>query len=164
MAKRPLKIKPKASGAGAAPAKQGTFTWILLISLALAFGLMFLPTVIFIGFAMLPTLAAYLVDRNPVKYEWICVGGLNFAGASPFLISLWMGRHTLDAAVAQLTDVFTLAAIYGAAGAGWLMYVALPPMIGIFIQMKAQRRIASLKATQARLTQTWGPEVGRSKV
>lgn len=156
MAKQPAK-KP------ANPPKSGAFTRILVISLALAFGLMFLPTVIFLVFAMLPTLAAYIVEKKPAKYEWICVGGLNFAGAAPFLLNLWMGRHTVETAGAMLTDVFTLMAIFGAAGVGWLMFMALPPVIGVFMQMKAQRRIAALKATQARLIATWGPEVGKVK-
>ena len=147
----------------AKPQKPGAFTRILVISLALAFGLMFLPTVIFLVFAMLPTIAAYIVEKKPAKYEWVCVGGLNFAGASPFLLNLWMGRHTVAAAGAMLTDVFTLMAMYGAAGVGWLMFMALPPVIGAFMQMKAQRRVAALKATQARLIATWGPEVGRVK-
>ncbi len=159
MAKKPAPGKSKTKP----QAKSGAFSRILLLSLALAFGLMFLPTVIFLAFAMLPTLAAYLVDRNPDKYEWICVGGLNFAGCVPFLIRLWTVRHTLDAASDMLTDVFTLMAVYGAAGVGWLLFMALPPMVGVFMQMKAQRRIANLKATQQRLIQTWGPEVGKTK-
>lgn len=154
--------KPK-SKAAAKPMKSGAFTRILVISLALAFGLMFLPTVIFLLVAMLPTIAAYVVEKKPAKYEWICVGGLNFAGASPFLLALWKGRHTIESAGAMLTDVFTLMAMYGAAGVGWLIFMVLPPMIGIFMQMKAQRRVATLKATQARLIATWGPEVGKAK-
>ena len=156
--------KPVAARKGAKAAKSGgTFTRILVLSLAVAFGLMFLPTVIFLAFAMLPTVAAYIVDRNPDKYEWICVGGLNFAGSVPFLLQLWTGRHTVEAAAAQLTDVFTLMAVYGAAGVGWLMFMALPPVVGVFAQMKAQRRVTTLKATQQRLIQTWGPEVGKTK-
>lgn len=150
--------------APAKPQKSGAFTRILVISLALAFGLMFLPTVIFLVFAMLPTVAAYVVDKQKPKYEWICVGGLNFAGAAPFLLVLWSGRHTIDSAAAMLTDVFTLMAMYGAAGVGWLMFMGLPPVLGVFMQMKAQRRVAALKATQARLIATWGPEVGKVKV
>lgn len=158
MAKKPAPRKGKA-----AEAKGGAFTRILVLTLALAFGLMFLPTVIFLAIAMLPTLAAYIVDRNPDKYEWICVGGLNFAGCVPFLMRLWTGRHTVEAASALLTDVFTLVAVFGAAGVGWLLFMALPPMVGVFMQMRAQRRVAHLKATQQRLIQTWGPEVGKAK-
>jgi hypothetical protein len=138
------------------------FSRILVVTLVVFGGLIFLPTVIFLFFALLPTLAAYVVDRSPEKYEWVCVGGMNFAGASPFLLALWAGRHTVEAAAAQLTDVFNLMAMYGAAGLGWLMFVALPPVVGVFMQISAQRRIAQLKATQTRLSQIWGPEVARS--
>ncbi len=147
-----------------APPLGGTFSRILALSLVVFGGLMFLPTVIFLLFALLPTVAAYVVDRSPEKYECICVGGLNFAGASPFLLTLWAGRHTVDAAAALLTDVFNLVAIYGAAGLGWMLFIALPPVVGVFMQMSAQRRIATLKTTQTRLAQVWGPEVAKSKV
>jgi len=140
-----------------------TFNRILLVSLVIFIGLMFLPTVVFLVFAMLPTAVAYVVDRTPEKYQWICVGGLNFAGASPFLLNLWTGRHTIDAAVAQLTDVFNLVAMYGAAGLGWMLFIVLPPVVGAFMQFSAQRRITTLKATQTQLVQAWGQEVAKPK-
>lgn len=143
--------------------KKGAFSRILMLSVVVFVGLWFLPTVIFLFIALLPTGAAFIVDRSPNKYEWICVGGLNFAGASPFLVNLWVGRHTVEAAIGQLTDVFNLVTIYGAAGLGWMLYVSLPPVVGAFMQMTAQRRIATLKATQSRLVQQWGPEVGKTK-
>ncbi|MBN2752291.1 MAG: acyl-CoA synthetase [Rhodospirillaceae bacterium] len=148
---------PKASPGG------GAFSRILLVSLAIFVALMFLPTVIFLVFAMLPTAVAYMVDRSSEKYEWVCVGGLNFAGASPFLLNLWTGRHTIDAAVSQLTDVFSLMAIFGAAGLGWMLFIALPPVVGVFMQFSAQRRITTLKTTQTQLVQTWGQEVAKPK-
>jgi len=156
MAKAP---KPQA----APPNKTSTFNRILLMSLAVFFALAFLPTVFFLCVAMLPTLAAYIVDKTPEKYEWICVGGLNFAGASPGLIALWAGRHNMDSAIHQIADVFNLMTAYGSAGLGWLMFIALPPIISVFVQMSSQRRIATLKATQQRLIQTWGKEVSMHK-
>jgi len=167
MAKKPVS-RPKTSApppmSGSASAKpMGAFSRILLVSLVIFIGLMFLPTVVFLLFAMLPTAAAYVVDRSEEKYEWVCVGGMNFAGASPFLLNLWTGRHTIDAAVSQLTDVFNLVAMYGAAGLGWMLFLILPPVVGAFMQFSAQRRIATLKATQAQLVQTWGQEVAKPK-
>lgn len=143
--------------------KSSTFNRILLLSLAVFFGLMFLPSVFYLLVAMLPTMAAYLMDKTPEKYEWICVGGLNFGGASPGLIALWSGRHNMESALMQIADIFNIMTSYGAAGLGWLLFVGLPPVIGVFVQMSSQRRIATLQATQTRLVQMWGKEVATHK-
>ncbi|MGE4529488.1 MAG: acyl-CoA synthetase [Rhodospirillaceae bacterium] len=163
MAKKPAPRKTSAPPPARPLAKGGTMSRILVVSLVIFIGLMFLPTVVFLLFAMLPTAAAYVVDRSSEKYEWICVGGLNFAGASPFLLNLWTGRHTIEAAVSQLTDVFNLVAMYGAAGLGWMLFIVLPPVVGAFMQFSAQRRITVLKTTQTQLVQAWGPEVAKPK-
>ncbi len=159
MAKAPQKVVQKQVKAE----KSSTLNRILLLSLAVFFGLMFLPSVFYLLVAMLPTLAAYLMDKTPEKYEWICVGGLNFAGSSPGLVALWSSRHTMEGAITQIADILNIMTAYGAAGVGWLLFVGLPPIIGVFVQMSSQRRIAVLQATQTRLIQIWGKEVSMHK-
>lgn len=118
-----------------------------------------LPTLTLLFFAMLPTIAAALVDRGPHRYAWLCVGGLNFAGVSPYLFELWFGDHSFDNALAQLSDVLALLVIYGAAAFGWLLYIAIPPLVGGFLQVAAQRRVTVLRSQQKKLVDLWGPDV-----
>lgn len=118
-----------------------------------------MPTLMLLFFGMLPTMVAAMVDRGPHRYAWLCVGGLNFSGISPYLFELWKQGHTLDAAFAQLTNVLALLVIYGAASFGWVVYMMMPPVVGAFLQVAAQRRIGLLRANQKKLVEQWGPDV-----
>lgn len=118
-----------------------------------------LPTVMFLGFAMLPALVAGVIDRTDEKSATFCVGGLNFCGVFPYLLDLWFGDHTLNQSMALLTDVFTLAVMYGAAGMGWMLYLSLPPVIASFIQVMSERRLQQLRKTQKTIIEEWGDEI-----
>lgn len=153
-----------APASGGAPKPKGVLRRILTLSLVLFIGMLFLPTVLFLFVAMLPTSVAFVAGLGKKKrYDWICIGGLNFAGASPFLLTLWTGRNTVEAAFDELASVFNLMAIYGSAALGWLLFIAMPPIMVVFMQMSAQHRIGVLKQTQAHLVQIWGAEVGKAK-
>lgn len=118
-----------------------------------------LPTVMFLGFSMLPALVAGLVDRTEEKSATFCVGGLNFCGVFPYLLDLWFGDHTVSQATQMLTDVFVLAVMYGGAGMGWMLYLSLPPVIASFIQVMSERRLEQLRKTQKAIIQEWGDEI-----
>lgn len=118
-----------------------------------------LPTVMFLGFAMLPALVAGIVDRTEEKSATFCVGGLNFCGVFPYLLDLWFGDHTVGQSIALLTDVFVLAVMYGGAGMGWMLYLSLPPVIASFIQVMSERRLEQLRKTQKSIIQEWGDEI-----
>ncbi len=131
--------------------------WALIIFVMLL--LVALPTVLFLSFSMLPALVALIVDRTDEKSATFCVGGLNFCGVFPYLLSLWLQDNNLDQSLQLLTDVFVLAVIYGAAGMGWMLYLSLPPVIASFIQVMSQRRLQQLRATQKTIIEEWGEEV-----
>ena len=120
-----------------------------------------LPTVTILAFTMLPTLAAYFSERGNSRYAWLCVGGLNFAGVIPYLFGLWFGVHTLDEALNVLSDGSVLLWAYGASAFGWMLYKAMPPMIGSWLSFSTERRVHSLKAAQRKLVEEWGDEVGK---
>jgi hypothetical protein len=121
---------------------------------------LFLPTVLYLVVTMLPTAVALVVDRSASRTGWLCVGGLNFAAGCPGLFELWFEDGSLEHATAMISDVFSLMMIYGAAALGWMIFMTTPQIIGTFMQMTSDRRIARLKAQQKKLTEDWGPEVG----
>ncbi|MDP6805968.1 MAG: acyl-CoA synthetase [Rhodospirillales bacterium] len=127
-----------------------TFVLVVVISL---------PTVILLLFAMMPAIVAFIIDRTPQKYSVYCVGGINFCGVYPFLTDLWTGQHTVAAAVDTLTDVFSLLLIYSAAALGWMIYIAVPPLVGAVLTVMNQRRVTQLKDIQRDLIKEWGDEV-----
>lgn len=130
--------------------------------LAIAFVLVVivsLPTVILLFFGMLPAIVAVIVDRTPQKYSSYCVGSMNFAGIFPYLLDLWSGDQSVGAAANILTNVFALVVMYGAAAFGWMVFIAVPPVVGVFLTAMAQRRVAQLREMQQDLVTEWGPEV-----
>ncbi len=131
--------------------------WVLIIfSLLLVVAM---PTVLFIGFSMMPGFVAYIIDRTEEKSATFCVGGLNFCGAFPYLLDLWLGDHSVEQAMRLLTDVFVLAVMYGGAAMGWMLYLSLPPVIASFIQVMSQKRLDQLRKTQKDLLEEWGDEL-----
>ena len=118
-----------------------------------------LPTVILVCLGMLPTLVAWVIDRSDGKHATFCVCGLNFSGLFPFLMDVWFINHSTDTAIRILTDVFNLVIIYGSAGFGWLLYIAVPPVITTFLSVVAQSRLKLLKTTQSNIIEEWGEKV-----
>jgi len=151
-------VSRQTKGAGLGFAAKGGAVLLFATGLFL-----FLPTVLLLTVVMLPTAVALVVDRSASRSGWLCVGGLNFAAAAPFLFDLWFDDHSLEHATAIISDVFVIMMVYGAAALGWLLYMTTPQIIGTFMQMTSTRRIANLKAQQKRLLEEWGSEVTRDE-
>lgn len=136
--------------------KGGMLTLILLIIPA---GLIVLPTSILFGIGMIPTIVAYVVDRDPEKSAPITVGGLNFCGCMPFAIDLWKHQHTLGAAAKIFADPLAWLVMYGAAAVGWGLYYGIPPLVAGMEVTRAEKRVEVLKGKKVALVQEWGPDV-----
>ena len=121
-----------------------------------------LPTVIFLFLGMLPTLIALIVDSNSkskFKYKWLCIGGLNFAGALPYLFRLWFGNNTWDGAVAWFLSGMAFCVIYLTALIGYLFYRYIPSIVLSVLELADQRRVINLREAQVKLIAKWGEEV-----
>lgn len=118
-----------------------------------------LPTVMLVFFGMMPTLVAAIIDRSPQRYSTFCVGGMNLCGVFPYLLDLWAGAADIAAATDIFTDVFALMLMYSAAGFGWMIYSALPPVVVALLQVMAQRRAAQCRELQNDLIEEWGEDV-----
>ncbi|MBO4520616.1 MAG: acyl-CoA synthetase [Alphaproteobacteria bacterium] len=122
-----------------------------------------LPTVIFLFLGMLPTLVALVVDsssKSKLKYKWLCIGGLNFAGSLPYLFRLWFsGNNTWDGAVEMFLSGMAFFIIYLTAFIGYLLYRYIPPVVLSFLELSDQRRVVNLREAQVKLIAKWGEEV-----
>jgi hypothetical protein len=148
--------KPKSPAARG----KGPVYWGTVIFAGLAIGMIFaLPTVLVVGMGMLPTFAALLVDVHPKKYAAWSVGLLNCAGLLPYLGELWISGHNLDGAFQVLSNVVAWLVIYSAAGAGWLVYMAMPVLGSVIVDMRKSSRIRRLNAEKQALIEEWGDAV-----
>ena len=118
-----------------------------------------LPTMLLMFAGMLPTLVAALTDRSPSRYAWICVGGMNFAGLAPAMLTLWFGHHEITYALHQVMSIAVMLMAYLAAAVGWALYFVMPPIVMTVMAATSKRRAASLHAQLKKLEEEWGKEV-----
>jgi hypothetical protein len=122
-----------------------------------------LPTVLILCVGMLPTAAAFLVDRRREKYTTLCVGSMNFVGVIPFLAELWTEDHSFDKAFEILGDPLGWMMMLGSAGIGWAIYFVAPNIVAMFMAARIEQRIERLKSRQTELVEEWGPGVSGSE-
>jgi hypothetical protein len=118
------------------------------------------PTCVLMLVGMVPTIVAYVVDREQRPTLAFTIAPLNLAGLMPYLLTLWTGRDTMPTVVHLLTDVYVWLVIYLAAGAGWLLYLGMPTIVAVLLQRSLNSRKNRLVSVQAKLRADWGAEVG----
>ena len=128
-----------------------------ILVLLIAFSL---PSLIVFAVGLLPTGVAFIIDRTDQKTGTFCVGGMNLCGVFPYVMKLWTGKHTPSAATEIISDVLALLVMYAAAGFGWMIFLAIPPVIAAFLSVIAQTRVKALRAAQQEIVDEWGPEAG----
>lgn len=156
MAKRAKKTAPRRGGG---PKRRSGANRVLIFLTLTAMVPFSLPTILVMFVGLLPAFVAAFAERGVNRYAWICVGGVNFAGVAPWLFSLWFGHHTLEYALGQVTNITMLLVSYGAAAVGWLLYMAMPIVVGTVMSATSQHRALSLASTQRKLVEQWGDGV-----
>jgi hypothetical protein len=139
-----------------APASTGRLFMTVALLAMIPFSL---PTMLLLFAGMLPTLVAALTDRSSSRYAWICVGGLNFAGLCPAVLTLWFGHHEITYALHLVTNYRVMLMAYLAAAGGWGLYFIAPPIVMTVMAATSKRRAASLHSQLKKLEEEWGDEV-----
>ena len=127
--------------------------WVFMFTLMM---FVFPALVIVLIIGMLPTLVAMMIDKTPKKYAAWCVGGMNLTGVFPALQDLWAGATTIKQAMSILGNPAELLVMYAAAAFGWMIYIAVPPVVRSLMSVMAQHRIAQLRSDQRTLIGDWG--------
>lgn len=120
------------------------------------------PTVVFCMMAMLPTLVSLVVENKNgarYKYKWLCIGGMNFAGALPFLFKMWFIDNTIWGAFEIFFNSTTMIVTFGSALIGLFFARSIPMFVLTFIETKDHRRVLALKEIQKKMVEKWGEEV-----
>jgi len=120
------------------------------------------PTTLVLIVGMLPAIVAFVVDQTRHKYAPLCVTGMNFSGVFPSLLMLWLGENSFSSAIDLIVDPMMLLMMYGAAAFGWLLFIAIPPVVAAFISVMLEHRIAYLRSVQKRIVEEWGEEAAEA--
>lgn len=151
-----------ANGAGTKPmngTKGRRLAIVLTVVFVVALFLVAAPLFIVFMAGMVPTAVAFFCDRDRYKYSAIAIGSGNLAGVVPFLVSLAIDGPTLNRASEVVTDVFSIAIMYGGAGAGWLAVTMLPTVVSVYMNVTTEARIQRERKTQQKLIEDWGAEI-----
>ncbi len=159
MATPPTPIPSASAGPTPAPSGQGLRRGVWFVIGLVTLAIISLPTMLLIFFGLMPSIVALVIDRTEGRSATFCVLGMNLSGLFPFLTDVWFQVHTTDMAIRIMTNVFNLLIIYGSAGFGWMLYMALPPVITTFLSAMSQRRVAVLRENQAKIIEEWGESV-----
>ncbi len=146
---------------------RSAFSGLSVVASAVLLFMVALPTFVTLVVGLLPSLVAFIFDRSPGRTLARCVFGLNFSGVAPYILELWqVPSQTVGGATQQIFQPLALSIMYGAAGLGWLLYLAMPPIVANVLNLSAQRRVGELRKKQRALIKTWGDslikEVDRS--
>jgi hypothetical protein len=118
-----------------------------------------LPSTILLCVLMMPTLCAWIVDRVPGRSLALSIGLLNGAGSIPGMVHLWTQGHDLTSLSRVLADPYVWFVAYLAAGAAWLIFMMLPPVLRRYYAFSTQSRLRTLNKRQDKLREEWGDEV-----
>ncbi|HUK11080.1 MAG TPA: hypothetical protein VLX09_24655 [Stellaceae bacterium] len=144
-------------------ARRGVMATVVMIVFALL-AITALPLCIILLTGLIPTMVSVLADRYRARYLTRTVGAMNLAGIAPLVFQLWTHHFTLDEAMALLMTPMSWLIMYGAAALGWALFLAMPPVARVVVDLRADQLQADLKARAKQLVAEWGEDVtGRSR-
>ncbi len=156
MAKKDKKPAPDAS---AKPKSGNTYVISVMTLLVLGLAVFATPALLVLAVGMVPSLVAWVIDREPGHNATIAVTAMNFTGVAPFVAEILMVGATTTRAMTMVTDVFVLAVMYGAAAVGWALVATMPKVAAIYISVRNEGRIQAMLRERKRLVEDWGEEV-----
>lgn len=132
---------------------------LLVIMLVVPATIFMLPMTVIACLGMIPTVVAFVADRDPEKMAPITVGAMNLCGVLPFAIEFLEQRDDLERLAEMIANPATWLVMYGAAAVGWALYFAIPTLVSNFEIMRGQGRIDHLERKKKRLEDEWGSAV-----
>lgn len=125
-------------------------TWLVSLSYyAFAFFLL----------GMLPSIAAFILDRGAGRFASQTIAACNFTGILPFLFDIGMTYEKSVAAQRTMFDPFTWLVIGGFSLIGLMLIFVLPHISAIIFTFRAEIKLSKLKKEQEELKEEWGDEV-----
>jgi membrane associated rhomboid family serine protease len=131
----------------------------LLLVLLLPAAFLMAPIAIVMVAALVPTVVARIVDSNPNRYLTFTVLGLNLVGSLYFVHQVLTKGNTLEVVAMVLQDSIGWLAALSGAGCGWLLFMAVPPLIAKMAEAQSGLRLRRVHRDQTQLINEWGEVV-----
>jgi hypothetical protein len=156
MAKPPKASKTKQNhSAGQAAASNRSVVW--LSGLACGVLAAIAPGIATLAAGLLvPGAVALKLDQEPGRPVARTVLTCGLAGCVHPVIRLWNVGQSFDAAIAIVSDPWTLGVAWSAGAAGWLLTQLAPLAVRAVLEAAALARSTRLRAARSRIAETWG--------
>ncbi len=133
----------------------GSRIWLVGVGCGVV-GTLATPTALLLGVLLCPVILALVLDPRPDRPATRPMLLCGVAATVHPLIRLWRDGHTLEIAMALLTDLGVLASAWAAQAAGWLVAELAPLLIALTLEARCKARAARLRASRARYEAEWG--------
>jgi hypothetical protein len=157
VAKRPP--APAASGKRAAPPRQHSMVWLQGL-LCGAIAMLAPPTALLMGVLLSPAMLALFLDRQQGRPRARSIALFGMAASVDPLHTLWVGGHSVTAALELAGNLQVLATAWAAAAAGWLLAEAAPIAVRALLEALCISRAARLRTLRGQLTEEWRLDPG----
>lgn len=144
--------------AGAAAQPKG-FKPALLLILLLPVAALMAPLAIVVVAALVPSVVARIVDSSPGRYLTFAVFSFNLVGALYFVHQVLTMGSSLEVVARVLQDSIGWLAALSGAGCGWLLFLAMPPLIAKMAEAQSALRMRRVHRDQTQLISEWGEVV-----
>lgn len=131
----------------------------LLLVLLLPAAFLMAPIAVVMVAALVPTVVARIVDGNPSRHLTVTVLGLNLVGSLYFVHQVLTMGNSLDVVALVLQDSIGWLAALSGAGCGWLLYMAIPPLVAKTAEAQSALRMRRVHKDQTQLIKEWGEVV-----
>jgi hypothetical protein len=152
-------VAKQASAKAAATPAPKAFKPALLLVLLLPAAALMAPLAIVMVAALVPSVVARIVDSSPNRYLTFSVLCLNMVGSLYFVHQVLTLGNSLEVAAVVLQDSIGWLAALSGAGCGWLLYIAVPPIIAKMAEAQSALRLRRVHKDQAQLINEWGEVV-----
>ena len=149
--------QPSAKAQASPPPK--AFKPALLLVLLLPVAALMAPIAIVMVAALVPSVVARIVDTHPNRYLTFTVLGLNLVGSLYFVHQVLTMGNDLEVVARVLQDSIGWLAALSGAGCGWLLSLAVPPLIGKAAEAQSAMRMRRVHRDQTQLINEWGEVV-----
>ena len=143
----------------AQPTAPKAFKPVLLLVLLLPAAALMAPIAIVMVAALVPSVVARIVDTHPNRYLTFTVLGLNLVGSLYFVHRVLTMGNSLEVVAMVLQDSIGWLAALSGAGCGWLLFLAVPPLVAKAAEAQSALRLRRVHKDQTQLINEWGEVV-----
>jgi len=107
---------------------------------------------------MMPTIAAFFIDKTKQQLKAMTVGCLNFSGCFYYWLQLVSPEHTVDRAW-ELLSPTSMSIMYAGALVGYLVEWGVSSAVAVVMVQQGKAKLRSIRKKKEAMVERWGIEV-----